>query len=68
MVKCNYNIVNYLFSRDDVVNKSRQKGLVIGGCCEATIRMRPSLIFEPRHAEMMLETMNDVVGSIHKTG
>lgn len=50
--------------RDDVVNKCRQKGLVIGGCGDATIRMRPSLIFEPRHAEIMLETMNDVVRDI----
>merc|ERR1711981_367323 len=50
--------------RDNIVNKCRQKGLVIGGCGEATIRVRPSLIFEPRHAEMMLEVMNDVVASI----
>jgi len=53
--------------RDEIVNKCRQKGLVIGGCGDATIRVRPSLIFEPRHAEMMLEVMNDVVGHIHKS-
>lgn len=53
--------------RDNIVNKCRQKGLVIGGCGEATIRMRPSLIFEPRHAETMIEVMNDVVGSIDKS-
>merc|ERR1719507_1901651 len=53
--------------RDNIVNKCRQKGLVIGGCGEATIRMRPSLIFEPRHAESMIEVMNDVVGSIDKS-
>ena len=61
--------VYYFFSinRDNIVNKCRQKGLVIGGCGEATIRMRPSLIFEPRHAETMIEVMNDVVGSIDKS-
>merc|ERR1712062_53166 len=53
--------------RDNIVNKCRQKGLLIGGCGEATIRVRPSLIFEARHAEMMLEVMNDVVGHIHKS-
>lgn len=52
--------------RDEIVNKCRQKGLVIGGCGEATIRMRPALIFEPRHAEMMIEVMNDVVGQMSK--
>jgi len=51
--------------RDAIVGKCRQKGLVIGGCGESTIRMRPSLIFEPRHAESMIEVMNDVVGTIH---
>ena len=57
----------FSFNRDNIVNKCRQKGLVIGGCGEATIRMRPSLIFEPRHAETMIEVMNDVVGGIDKS-
>ena len=62
-------VTSIIFSRnrDNIVNKCRQKGLVIGGCGEATIRMRPSLIFEPRHAETMIEVMNDVVGSIDKS-
>jgi len=53
--------------RDNIVNKCRQKGLLIGGCGEATIRVRPSLIFEPRHAEMMLEVMNDVIGDVNRS-
>lgn len=67
----NYVHASYVYyfsiNRDNIVNKCRQKGLVIGGCGEATIRMRPSLIFEPRHAESMIEVMNDVVGSIDKS-
>ena len=68
----NYVYASYVYyfisrNRDNIVNKCRQKGLVIGGCGEATIRMRPSLIFEPRHAETMIEVMNDVVGSIDKS-
>ena len=51
--------------RENIVNKCREKGVVIGGCGESAIRFRPALIFEPRHAEIMLETMNDVVGSMH---
>ena len=67
----NYVYASYVYyfsrNRDNIVNKCRQKGLVIGGCGEATIRMRPSLIFEPRHAETMIEVMNDVVGRIDKS-
>ena len=57
--------IEFSIIRDAIVGKCRQKGLVIGGCGESTIRMRPSLIFEPRHAESMIEVMNDVVGSIN---
>ena len=64
---CKLLLLFFLINRDNIVNKCRQKGLVIGGCGEATIRMRPSLIFEPRHAETMIEVMNDVVGSIDKS-
>lgn len=64
---CKLRILFFSINRDNIVNKCRQKGLVIGGCGEATIRMRPSLIFEPRHAESMIEVMNDVVGSIDKS-
>ena len=67
IVATKVKLVTILYSiiRDTIVGKCRQKGLVIGGCGEATIRMRPSLIFEPRHAETMIEVMNDVVGSIN---
>jgi len=47
--------------RDSILNKLRQKGVNLGGCGESTIRIRPSLTFTPRHADIMLEKLNEVL-------
>lgn len=47
-----------------MVNKMRSKGVLIGGCGESTIRLRPALIFEPKHAEIMLDKFEDVLKSM----
>jgi len=47
--------------RDQIVSKMRSQGVLIGGCGEKSIRFRPALIFEPKHAELMLEKFDDVL-------
>nr|ACO11399.1 4-aminobutyrate aminotransferase, mitochondrial precursor [Caligus rogercresseyi] len=47
--------------RDEIVGRMLKKGVLIGACGEATIRFRPCLIFEPKHAAHMLEKMGEVL-------
>jgi len=47
--------------RDSILTKLRQKGVNLGGCGESTIRIRPSLTFTPRHAQIMLEKLDEVL-------
>jgi len=52
--------------RDQMVSKMRSKGVLIGGCGEAAIRLRPALIWEPKHAEIMLEKFEEVLTEMEK--
>ena len=47
-----------------MIGRMRSKGVLIGGCGESTIRLRPALIFEPKHAEIMLEKFRDVLNEM----
>ena len=49
------------FYRDTIVSRMRSKGVLTGGCGESAIRLRPALIFEPKHAEIMLEKFEEVL-------
>ena len=51
----------YFFYRDTIVSRMRSKGVLTGGCGESAIRLRPALIFEPKHAEIMLEKFEEVL-------
>ena len=48
-------------TRDKILYGLRQRGINLGGCGESTIRIRPSLTFTPRHADIMLDHLNDVL-------
>lgn len=52
--------------RDEMVGRMRSSGVLIGGCGDSTIRIRPALIFEPHHAEIMLEKFEDVLTHMNK--
>jgi len=52
--------------RDEIVSRMRSKGVLTGGCGESAIRLRPALIFEPKHAEIMLEKFEDVLTEMEK--
>jgi len=50
--------------RDKVLTTLRQRGVHLGGCGESSIRIRPCLTFTPRHANIMLDNLNDVIYEI----
>ena len=39
-------------------------GFNLGGSGEKTIRFRPALIFEPRHASLFLQALEDTLGEL----
>ena len=48
-------------TRDKILTTLRQQGVHLGGCGESAIRIRPCLTFTPRHANIMLDNLNDVL-------
>lgn len=48
-------------ARDKIVSDLKQVGINLGGCGKATLRIRPSLIFAPSHANIMLDKMDSVL-------
>ena len=48
-------------TRDDIVNRLKQKGIQSGGCGEISIRFRPALIFEEKHANIFLAKFREVL-------
>ncbi|GCC37044.1 hypothetical protein chiPu_0015544, partial [Chiloscyllium punctatum] len=51
--------------RNKLVLQMRNKGIVLGGCGEKSIRFRPALIFKPHHAHLFLNVFSDVLAA-HK--
>ncbi|KAI9474066.1 MAG: 4-aminobutyrate aminotransferase [Benjaminiella poitrasii] len=43
--------------RDAFLVSMRQRGVNIGGCGENTVRLRPMLVFQKHHADILLDTM-----------
>ncbi|KAG7307587.1 hypothetical protein JYU34_007809 [Plutella xylostella] len=43
--------------RDQINNGLKKNGVLGGGCGEASIRLRPSLVFEPKHAHIYLDVL-----------
>lgn len=57
--------VKSLALRDKIINDLRQQGINLGGCGEASIRIRPSLTFTPHHADIMLQHLDDVITDLY---
>lgn len=51
-------------ARDRFVAAMRQEGVVMGGCGERAIRLRPMLIFGDKQMEVLLEKMEGVLKSL----
>jgi 4-aminobutyrate aminotransferase/(S)-3-amino-2-methylpropionate transaminase len=54
--------------RDKLVMMMRNKGVESGGSGEATIRLRPALIFAPRDAEVFLQVMHACAAELEAKG
>ncbi|XP_041087132.1 4-aminobutyrate aminotransferase, mitochondrial-like [Polyodon spathula] len=48
-------------TRNILIMKARNKGVVLGGCGERSIRFRPSLVFKQHHAHVFLNIFNDIL-------
>jgi 4-aminobutyrate aminotransferase/(S)-3-amino-2-methylpropionate transaminase len=46
--------------RDEVLKKAKGQGVNIGGSGEKAVRLRPMLIFQRHHADMLLERLEKV--------
>ncbi|CAK1581944.1 unnamed protein product [Parnassius mnemosyne] len=46
--------------RDKINNTLKKNGVLSGVCGEKTIRIRPALIFEKKHAEIYLDTLRNI--------
>ena len=47
--------------RDDFLKKAKSVGINIGGSGESAVRLRPMLIFQKHHADILLEALEKVV-------
>uniref|UniRef100_A0A3Q3L613 4-aminobutyrate--2-oxoglutarate transaminase n=1 Tax=Labrus bergylta TaxID=56723 RepID=A0A3Q3L613_9LABR len=52
-------------TRTSLLNKARDKGVLLGGCGSQSIRFRPALVFKEYHVHMFLNIFNDVLAQ-HK--
>ncbi|XP_029431967.1 4-aminobutyrate aminotransferase, mitochondrial [Rhinatrema bivittatum] len=48
-------------TRNKLIIQTRNKGVVLGGCGERSIRFRPTLVFKDHHANLFLNIFNDVL-------
>jgi len=50
--------------RDKVVQAALERGLLLGGCGTHAIRLRPSLMFEQRHADEFLSLFDETLSAL----
>ncbi|KAG5279385.1 hypothetical protein AALO_G00077230 [Alosa alosa] len=48
-------------TRNSLIMKARNKGVLLGGCGERSIRFRPALVFKEYHVHQFLNIFNDVL-------
>jgi 4-aminobutyrate aminotransferase/(S)-3-amino-2-methylpropionate transaminase len=46
--------------RDDVLRRAKGEGVNIGGSGEKAVRLRPMLIFQKKHADLLLERLENI--------
>ncbi|XP_070779260.1 4-aminobutyrate aminotransferase, mitochondrial isoform X4 [Enoplosus armatus] len=52
-------------TRNSILLKARDKGILLGGCGDRSIRFRPALVFKEYHVHIFLNVLNDVLAQ-HK--
>eukprot|EP00096_Caligus_rogercresseyi_P014073 TRINITY_DN660_c0_g1_i1.p1 TRINITY_DN660_c0_g1~~TRINITY_DN660_c0_g1_i1.p1 ORF type:complete len:488 (+),score=140.05 TRINITY_DN660_c0_g1_i1:140-1603(+) len=53
--------INTPARRDEIIGRFRAEGINVGGCGASALRLRPALIFGPKHAEMFLSTFEKIL-------
>ncbi|KAF2349177.1 Aminotransferase class-III, partial [Trinorchestia longiramus] len=48
-------------TRDTIVTNLRKKGVQVGGCGDCAVRLRPALVFQPHHADILLDRLEQVL-------
>ncbi|XP_012682675.1 4-aminobutyrate aminotransferase, mitochondrial [Clupea harengus] len=48
-------------TRNSMILSARNKGILLGGCGDRSIRFRPALVFKEHHVHMFLNVFNDVL-------
>uniref|UniRef100_A0A8C7HIJ2 4-aminobutyrate aminotransferase, mitochondrial n=1 Tax=Oncorhynchus kisutch TaxID=8019 RepID=A0A8C7HIJ2_ONCKI len=48
-------------TRNSILLKARDKGVLLGGCGDRSIRFRPALVFKEYHVHMFLNVFSDVL-------
>uniref|UniRef100_A0A6Q2ZAX4 4-aminobutyrate aminotransferase, mitochondrial n=1 Tax=Esox lucius TaxID=8010 RepID=A0A6Q2ZAX4_ESOLU len=48
-------------TRNSILIKARDKGVLLGGCGDRSIRFRPALVFKEYHVHIFLNVFNDVL-------
>uniref|UniRef100_A0A674EDJ2 4-aminobutyrate aminotransferase, mitochondrial n=1 Tax=Salmo trutta TaxID=8032 RepID=A0A674EDJ2_SALTR len=51
-------------TRNNLILKARNKGVVLGGCGTQSIRFRPALVFTEHHAHLFLDIFNDAIAEL----
>lgn len=49
--------------RDEFLVKAKRLGVNIGGCGVSAVRLRPMLIFQKHHADILLDTVKKIISS-----
>uniref|UniRef100_A0A0A9YM18 (S)-3-amino-2-methylpropionate transaminase n=1 Tax=Lygus hesperus TaxID=30085 RepID=A0A0A9YM18_LYGHE len=50
--------------RDKIVGNMKQEGVIIAGCGDLAVRLRPALVFQPHHAEIFLGKLEKVLSQL----
>ena len=49
--------------RDEFLVKAKMHGINIGGCGQSAVRLRPMLIFQKHHADILLDAVKKIISS-----
>ncbi|KAH3661549.1 hypothetical protein OGAPHI_006397 [Ogataea philodendri] len=50
--------------RTEFLNKMRISGINIGACAEVGVRLRPTLVFEKKHAQIFIDVLSKVLATL----
>ncbi|XP_063961418.1 4-aminobutyrate aminotransferase, mitochondrial-like [Lytechinus pictus] len=48
----------------DIVTRGRKAGFILGTCGKQSLRLRPALIFQSQHAEMLLDELDHILSEL----